>query len=108
MSTSSDGFNIQVEDFAAAAPTMQAAGDELADAAKRITARLESLGSFWGTTADGPEFGDKYEAYAAKVLTLAAACGIDLQATSTGLSDMGKQYGVTEAQITAALKDLHR
>lgn len=106
MPTPGDGFKVQVEDFAAAAPTFLAAGHELTDVDDLVQTRLASLGAFWGTTAHGPEFGEKYQEYAAKVHALAQACGIDLQATGTGLADMGKQYGATEDAVTQSLRKI--
>lgn len=100
----SGGFSVQVEDFAAVAPTFTHAGDALSAAAKTQGADLDGLGSFWGTTAHGPDFGEKYQPLIAKVLALAAMAGIAVEGVGSGLTEMGTQYGVTEAQITAALK----
>lgn len=100
------GFSIQIQDFAAVAPKFTAAGDELESAASKETSTLDGLGAFWGTTAHGPDFGAKYQPLAAKVLALAKMAGIAVQGVGDGLTSMGKQYGVTEAQIAAALKKL--
>jgi hypothetical protein len=103
-----DGFSIQVEDFAAVAPKFTQAGDEMTSAASTETSALDGLGAFWGTTANGPEFGEKYQPLAAKVLQLAKMAGLAIDGVAEGLTAMGKQYGVTESQITAALKDLQQ
>jgi hypothetical protein len=100
----SGGFSVQVEDFAAVAPTFTAAGDELSGSAKTEGSVIDGAGSFWGTTAHGPEFGEKYQPLVAKVLALATMAGLAIEGVGDGLTEMGKQYGVTEAQITAALK----
>jgi hypothetical protein len=100
----SGGFAVQVEDFAAVAPTFTHAGQDLSAAAQKEGAVLNGLGSFWGTTAHGPDFGEKYQPLVAKVLALASMCGIAIEGVGSGLTQMGQQYGVTEAQITAALK----
>lgn len=100
----SGGFSVQVEDFAAVAPTFTQAGRELSAAETKEAAALDGLGAFWGTTAHGPDFGAKYQPLATKVLALAAMCGVAIEGVGSGLTDMGKQYGVTEAEITAALK----
>jgi hypothetical protein len=42
------------------------------------------------------------------VLALAKMAGLAVEGVAEGLTEMGKQYGVTEAQITAALKDLQQ
>jgi hypothetical protein len=102
------GFSIQMDDFAAMAPKFLEAGDELTAAASREGATLEGLGAFWGTTAHGPDFGVKYQPLVAKVLALAKAAGVAVEGVGDGLTEMGKQYGVTEAQITAALKELQQ
>ena len=99
-------FNVQIEDFAAVAPKFTQAGDEVTAAASKQTATLDGLGAFWGTTAHGPDFGKAYQPLAAKVLALAKMAGLAVEGVAEGLTEMGKQYGVTEAQITAALKDL--
>jgi hypothetical protein len=103
-----DGFNIQVEDFAAVAPKFTQAGDELTSATSKETSELDGLGAFWGTTAHGPEFGEKYQPLAAKVLQLAKMAGLAVDGVAEGLTEMGKQYGVTESQITSALKGLQQ
>ncbi|HEV2635166.1 MAG TPA: hypothetical protein VGX23_08465 [Actinocrinis sp.] len=100
----SGGFSIQVTDFAAVAPAFTNAGQDLSDAEQKQGAVLTSLGSFWGTTAHGPDFGDKYAPLVAKVLALASMCGTAIEGVGSGLADMGQQYGVTEDQITTALK----
>lgn len=105
MPITGDDFKVQVEDFAAAAPAFLAAGHLLTDVDDLVQTRLAGLGAFWGTTAHGPEFGEKYREYAAKIHALAQACGIDLQATGTGLTDMGKQYGITEDTVTRSLRE---
>jgi len=102
------GFSIQVEDFAAMAPKFTKAGTELASATARQGTTIDGLDGFWGTTAHGPDFGAKYQPLAAKVLALAKAAGLAVEGVGDGLMEMGKQYGVTEAQITAALKELQQ
>jgi uncharacterized protein YukE len=102
------GFSIQIDDFAAVAPKFTQAGDELTSATSEQTSTLDGLGAFWGTTAHGPEFGANYQPLAQKVLQLAKMAGVAVESVADGLTEMGKQYGVTETQITAALKDLQR
>ncbi len=102
------GFSIQVDDFAAMAPKFTEAGDELTTATDQQGATLDGLGAFWGTTAHGPDFGAKYQPLVAKVLALAKASGVAVEGVGDGLTEMGKQYDVTEAQITAALKGLQQ
>jgi hypothetical protein len=102
------GFSIQIDDFAAVAPKFTQAGDELTSAAAKETSTLDGLGAFWGTTAHGPDFGAQYQPLAAKVLQLAKMAGLAVEGVAEGLTEMGKQYGVTESQITAALKDLQQ
>ena len=101
-------FSIQIDDFAAVAPKFTQAGDELTSAASKETSALAGLGAFWGTTAHGPDFGEKYQPLAQKVLQLAKMAGLAVEGVAEGLTEMGKQYGVTESQITAALKDLQQ
>ena len=98
------GFNVQVQDFTAAGPTISQAGDELADAVQKQSGELNSTGSFWGTTAHGPDFGKSYQPLAAKVLALAKMAGLAVQSVGSGLEDMGKAYGVTEQQIATSFK----
>jgi hypothetical protein len=100
------GFSVQVDDFAAVAPKFTTAGTQLASAVAAQTAVLDGLGSFWGTTAHGPDYGAKYQPLAAKVLALAKMSGVAVEGVGDGLQQMGAEYGVTEAQITAALKSL--
>ncbi|QMU77612.1 hypothetical protein GXW83_19860 [Streptacidiphilus sp. PB12-B1b] len=102
----SGGFAVQVDDFAAVAPKFAGAGTELASAVAAQSAALQGLGSFWGTTAHGPDFGAKYQPLAVKVLALARMSGIAVEGVGDGLQQMGQEYGVTEAQITAAMKSL--
>ena len=103
-----DGFNIQIDDFAAMAPKFTQAGDEVTSATSKQGSTLDGLGAFWGTTAHGPDFGAKYQPLAQKVLQLAKMAGLAVEGVADGLTEMGKQYGVTEAQIAAALKDLQQ
>ena len=103
-----DDFNVQIEDFAAVAPKFTQAGDELTAAASKQTATLDGLGAFWGTTAHGPDFGKQYQPLAQKVLALAKLAGLAVEGVAEGLTQMGQKYGVTEAQITSALKDLQQ
>jgi hypothetical protein len=103
-----DGFSVQIDDFAAMAPKFIQAGDELTAATTKETTTLDGLGAFWGTTANGPNFGEKYQPLAQKVLALAKMAGLAVEGVADGLTAMGKQYGVTESQITAALKDLQQ
>lgn len=98
------GFSVQVEAFAAAGPTISQAGDDLAGSIQNQSGVLSRAGSFWGTTAHGPEFGQSYQPLAAKVLALAKMSGLAVQGVGTGLVDMGKQYGITEQQIAASFK----
>ena len=105
---SAGDFSVQIEDFAAMAPKFTQAGDELTAAATKQTSTLDGLGAFWGTTAHGPDFGAKYQPLAQKVLQLAKMAGLAVEGVADGLTEMGKQYGVTESQITAALKDLQQ
>ena len=98
------GFAVQVTDFAAEAPKFTDAGNELANATTKQSAALNALGAFWGTTAHGPDFGKQYQQYETKILALAKACGIALQGIGDGLQGMGKQYGITEDQITKAMQ----
>ena len=102
----SGGFAAQVDDFAALAPRFTAAGTELAAAVTAQAAVLQGLGAFWGTTAHGPDFGATYQPLVAKVLALARMSGIAVEGVGDGLQQMGQQYGVTEAQITAAMRSL--
>lgn len=102
----STAFDIQVDDFAAVAPKFTAAGAALEDAVTTQSIALQGVGSFWGTTAHGPDFGAKYQPLVAKVLDLASMSAIAIQGVGDGLTQMGQQYGVTEAQIVAALKSL--
>ncbi|HEX3778310.1 MAG TPA: hypothetical protein VHX38_01465 [Pseudonocardiaceae bacterium] len=99
------GFAVQVTDFAAEAPKFSDAGTELTNATNKQSAALNALGAFWGTTANGPDFGKQYQQYATKVLALASGCGIALEGIGDGLQQMGKQYGITEDQITKAMQD---
>ena len=103
---SGTGFAVQVDDFAAVAPKFTGAGQRLAAVVTAQSAVLDGLGSFWGTTAHGPDFGDKYQPLVAKVLALARMSGIAVEGVGDGLEQMGQEYGVTEAQITEALKSL--
>jgi hypothetical protein len=103
---SEGSFSVQIDDFAAMAPKFTKAGDELTAATSKETSALDGLGAFWGTTAHGPDFGKAYQPLAQKVLALAKMAGLAVEGVAEGLTEMGQQYGVTEAQITAALKDL--
>ena len=98
------GFSVQVDAFAAAGPTISQAGDELAGSVQKQSSVLSGVGTFWGTTAHGPEFGRSYQPLAAKALALAKMSGLAVQGVGAGLTDMGKQYGVTEQQIAASFK----
>ncbi len=100
------GFAVTATDFAAESPEFTAAGTDLADATKKASSTHDGLGAFWGTTAHGPDFGKQYQQYATKVLALAQGCGLARQGIGDGLQEMGKQYGVTEAQITRHFRAL--
>ena len=71
---------------------------------QKQSGELNSAGSFWGTTAHGPDFGKSYQPLAAKVLALAKMAGLAVQGVGSGLEDMGKQYGITEQQIATSFK----
>ena len=71
------------------------------------SAVLDGLGSFWGTTAHGPDFGDRYQPLVAKVPAPARMSGTAVEeGVGDGLERMERECGVTEAQITEALKSL--
>lgn len=73
-----NGFSVQIGDLVAAAPKFTNAGNDLANVIAAQSAVLNGLGAFWGTTAHGPDFGDKYQPAADDGLKLAQACGLAL------------------------------
>lgn len=90
------GFDIQVEDFEAAAPAFTQAADDLSSSLDQIRPGLEGLGSFWGSKVHGPEFGAAYSSMAEKLLHLAEISQIGLAAIGDGFGKMAKQYRITE------------
>lgn len=106
MKAASGGFAVQVDDFAAVAPKFTSAGTALAAVVKEQSAVLDGLGAFWGTSAHGPEFGGKYQPLMAKLLALATTGGVVVEGVGDGLQQMGREYGVTEAQILTAMRSL--
>jgi hypothetical protein len=105
-SGTSGGFEVQVADFAALAPEFSSAGATLTDVVQAQGTVLEGLGEFWGHKAHGPEFGGRYQPLVARVLALAGASGTAVAGVGDGLQQMGREYGVTEARITDALRSL--
>ncbi|MBC3839930.1 hypothetical protein GXW82_06170 [Streptacidiphilus sp. 4-A2] len=97
-----------MDDFAAVAPKFTSAGDQLAEAVVTQSIVLQGLGPFWGTTAHGPTFGATYQPLLTQVLNLASMSGIALEGIGDGLTQMGQEYGVTEARIIAAMKSLQQ
>jgi len=101
-----NSISAQVADLSAAASQFTGDGDTLNQAVAQWSNALNKLGEFWGTEANGPEFGATYQPLAAQVLAAANLTVQVLRGIGDGLRQMGQRYNITENQIQAALDDI--
>jgi hypothetical protein len=100
-------LKFDVEELFGVAPKFTQSGEWVDNAVQEATGTLLGLGNFWGNDKPGAAFGKAYQAQQDMILKILGMLSGDLEGVAEGITQMAKNYGVTEDGLSSKIRKLN-